>query len=214
MGCTGDERTCLPLFATKDPRKRNCAGEFDLRRLTAKRCATPSRLERHDESEDVRTSGSPSIPLEMLGGQSKPGSGWSNSPPDEGIQGEDLCARQTIVRVPIRKPRRDLSGINLPVRFVTVQRRRPEHDEQPVPERRSRKKLRPPAQGSGDEVRKQVAFALRIGSRRQPAPTEIESRIEADEQPSSLRRRALPRVGDEVFRPDASSNLNEFMYID
>jgi hypothetical protein len=156
----------------------------------------------------------PSIPREVMRGQSRPGDGWGHSPPEEQARRSVYVHAKRSLRVPIIEA---FDGAETdkacPVRFVTVQPTQAlgmlngeflNGEAQKLADRVKKE--------AGEDVREQVALAFRLVTSREPTAAELNRGVELHESLTS-------RDG---VKPEQAMryvclmmlNLNEFVYLD
>ena len=209
MSSVGD-----PKALAADP-QNDLLWRFDLRRLTAEEIrdsilAVNGTLNPKMFGPSVY----PTIPSEVMAGQSMPGKGWEKSTPSEAARRSVYVHVKRSLRVPILEA---FDGAETdrtcPVRFVTVQPTQALGmingsflNEEAVKFAARLKKE------AGDDVPKQVALALRLATGRAPTEPEIARGLELIE---SLKKQdgATPEVAMKYFCLMVL-NLNEFVFVD
>ncbi len=213
MAATGDASTRAAASAA-DP-LNDSFWHFDLRRLTAEEMRDSILAVNGTLNTKMFGPGIyPTIPREILAGQSRPGEGWGVSGPEEQSRRSVYIHVKRSLRVPIIE---SLDGgesdKSCPVRFVTIQPTQAlgmmngsflNGEAAKLAERLRRE--------AGGETRTQVAAALRLVTCRPPTDTQIERGV-------GLIRSLKEKDGlsDEAALKDfclVALNLNEFAYVD
>ncbi|HXG11107.1 MAG TPA: DUF1553 domain-containing protein, partial [Gemmataceae bacterium] len=199
---------------TKDP-ENDLFWRFDLRRLSAEEvrdsilavCGNLNRAKMGGPSVYPR------IPAEVLAGQSMPGSGWGESPPEEQARRSIYVHLKRSLAVPILAAfdAADMDA-SCPVRFTTTQ---PTQALGML----NGDFLNEQAARFADDLRRQTAdpaeqvrLALRRVTQRQPSAAEIERGVEF----MSRMRARHGLTSEEALRSFCllALNLNEFIYLD
>jgi hypothetical protein len=213
MATKGDPATAAAA-QTVDP-QNDLLWRFDLRRLSAEEVrdsilAVNGTLNPKMYGPSVY----PVIPKEVLAGQSRPGENWRTSTPEEAARRSVYVHTKRSLRVPVIESF-DAADADksCPVRFVTVQPTQALgainsaffNEEAGKFARRLKKE-------AGEDVRKQVALALRLATGRTPAEADV-SRGERLVESLQAQDGASPEAAMKYFCL-VVLNLNEFMYVD
>ena len=197
-----------------DPRN-DLFWRFDLRRLTGEEIrdsilAVNGTLDRTLFGPSIY----PKLPAAVLAGQSRPGNGWSTSPPEAACRRSIYVYQKRSVHLPVLEAM-DMADIDrsCPVRFVTVQ---PTQALQMLNSEflgeQSQKLAERVTREAGDDVRRQVKLALGLALCREPTAADVS--------------RGMALIGDLETKDGASReialrafclmvyNLNEFVFVD
>ncbi|WP_145054035.1 PSD1 and planctomycete cytochrome C domain-containing protein [Lignipirellula cremea] len=197
----------------RDP-ANNLFGRFDSRRLTAEELRD-SMLSANG-SLNLKMGGPsiyPLIPAEVLAGQSRPGSGWGNSSPEERARRAVYIFIKRSLVEPIMADF-DFADVDstCPVRFVTTQ---PTQAlallNSEFAHRQAEVFARDLEESAGDDPSRQIALCLQRVTQRKPEPHEVARGVKYLE---SLQQDGLSP--QEALRHFCllAYNLNEFLYLD
>jgi mono/diheme cytochrome c family protein len=210
MASTGGDATALAA----DPRN-DLMWRFDLRRLTAEEMRdSVLALNGTLNTKLYGPSVYPPIPREVMAGQSVPGKGWETSGPEDAARRSVYVHVKRSLRLPILESFDAAEpDTSCPVRFVTVQPTQAlgtlnsEFMNQEADKLAKRLKRE-----AGEDMRKQVALAMRLVTSREPTEKDVARGVELIES-MTKKDGATPDVALKYFCLLAL-NLNEFVYLD
>jgi hypothetical protein len=212
MDCTGDPAT-LDQARRADP-QNDLLWHFDLRRLEAEELR--DSILAVNGTLNLKMYGPaiyPEIPKQVLAGESRPGYGWGNSPPEEAARRSVYIHRKRSLRVPILDaldaPESDKS---CPVRFVTVQPTQALTMINSAFLNNEAEKLATRIKkDAGDDPMQEVRYGLKLALCRDPDPAEVDRALKLVRTLQG--DGASPELAMKYFALMAY-NLNEFVYVD